>query len=148
MVTPSAKREAVAHLKGTHEVSERRACRLINCDRMMVRYRSRRADDPSLRERLRALARERRRFGYRRLLIFLRREGFTVNHKRLFRIYRGGTPHGAQTGGPQKSPGEQKSPGDKGAHGGSEDARRSLVTGFRLRSTGLRATLSYPGDLR
>jgi hypothetical protein len=38
--------------------------------------------------RLRALARERRRFGYRRLLIFLRREGFAVNHKRLFRIYR------------------------------------------------------------
>src|SRR6476660_2607996 len=35
-----------------------------------------------------SLARERRRFGYRRLLIFLRREGFTVNHKRLFRIYR------------------------------------------------------------
>jgi len=88
MVTPSAKREAVAHLKGTHEVSERRACRLINCDRMMVRYRSRRADDPRLRERLLALARERRRFGYRRLLIFLRREGFIVNHKRLFRIYR------------------------------------------------------------
>jgi putative transposase len=88
MVTPSAKREAVAHLKGAHEVSERRACRLINCDRMMVRYRSRRADDPRLRERLLALARERRRFGYRRLLIFLRREGFIVNHKRLFRIYR------------------------------------------------------------
>jgi putative transposase len=41
-----------------------------------------------LRERLRVLARERRRFGYRRLLIFLRREGFGVNHKRLFRIYR------------------------------------------------------------
>jgi putative transposase len=55
---------------------------------MTVRYRSRRPDDPALRERLRALARERRRFGYRRLLIFLRREGFIVNHKRLFRIYR------------------------------------------------------------
>ena len=37
---------------------------------------------------MRALARERRRFGYRRLLIFLRREGFAINHKRLFRIYR------------------------------------------------------------
>ncbi len=44
--------------------------------------------DPHLRERLVALARERRRFGYRRLLIFLRREGFAVNHKRLFRLYR------------------------------------------------------------
>jgi putative transposase len=88
MVTPTVKREAVAHLKGVHEMSERRACRLIGCDRMTVRYRSRRPDDPRLRERLLALARERRRFGYRRLLIFLRREGFGVNHKRLFRIYR------------------------------------------------------------
>src|SRR5260370_348157 len=55
---------------------------------MTVRYRSRRRHDPRLRERLVALARERRRFGYRRLLIFLRREGFVVNHKRLFRLYR------------------------------------------------------------
>jgi putative transposase len=88
MVTPAVKREAVAHLRTEHEMSERRACRVIGCQRMTVRYRSRRPDDPALRERLRALARERRRFGYRRLLIFLRREGFTVNHKRLFRIYR------------------------------------------------------------
>ncbi len=88
MVTPAVKREAVAHLKMEHEMSERRACRVIGCQRMTVRYRSRRPDDPTLRDRLRALARERRRFGYRRLLIFLRREGFIVNHKRLFRIYR------------------------------------------------------------
>jgi putative transposase len=88
MVTPAVKREAVAHLKGAHEMSERRACKAIGCDRMTVRYRSRRSDDPQLRERLVALARERRRFGYRRLHIFLRREGFVVNHKRLFRIYR------------------------------------------------------------
>ena len=86
MVTPTVKRDAVAHLRSVHEMSERRACRVIGCDRMMVRYRSRRADDPRLRERLVALARERRRFGYRRLLILLRREGFIVNHKRLFRV--------------------------------------------------------------
>ena len=88
MVTPAVKREAVVHLKAAHEMSERRACRAIGCERMTVRYRSRRPNDPKLRERLVALARERRRFGYRRLLIFLRREGFVVNHKRLFRIYR------------------------------------------------------------
>jgi len=88
MVTPAAKREAVAHLKSVHEMSERRACRMIGCQRMTVRYRQRRRDDAKLRERLVALARERRRFGYRRLLIFLRREGFVVNHKRLFRLYR------------------------------------------------------------
>src|SRR5437588_7906751 len=88
MVTPAARREAIAHLRNAQGMSERRACKLIGCDRMMVRYRSQRPDDPALRERLRALANERRRFGYRRLIIFLRREGFVVNHKRLFRIYR------------------------------------------------------------
>ena len=87
-MTPAVKRKAVAHLCAAHEVSQRRACRAIGCDRMTVRYRTRRMDDCRLRERLRALAHERRRFGYRRLLIFLRREGFVVNHKRLFRIYR------------------------------------------------------------
>jgi putative transposase len=88
MVTPAAKREAVAHLGKVHEMSERRACRVVGCDRMTVRYRSRRPDDPKLRDGLGARARARRRFGYRRLLIFLRREGFVVNHKRLLRIYR------------------------------------------------------------
>ena len=55
---------------------------------MTVRYRSRRGADLLLRERLRRLAHERRRFGYRRLHVLLRREGFRVNHKRLFRLYR------------------------------------------------------------
>jgi putative transposase len=88
MVTPAAKREAVAHLRSAFDMSERRACRIIGCVRMTVRYRSRRPDDADLRQRLRALAHERRRFGYRRLHVLLRREGFTVNHKRLFRLYR------------------------------------------------------------
>ncbi len=88
MVTPVAKREAVAHLCSAFDMSERRACRTIGCIRMTVRYRCRRPDDAALRRRLRELAHERRRFGYRRLLVLLRREGFSVNHKRLFRIYR------------------------------------------------------------
>src|ERR1700756_5579542 len=54
----------------------------------MVRDRARRGKKQSLLGPVRALARGRRRFGYRRLLIFLRREGFVINHKRLFRIYR------------------------------------------------------------
>ena len=87
-MTPAAKREAVAHLRTAFDVSERRACRVVGCQRMSVRYRSRRPADAELRERLRALAHQRRRFGYRRLHIFLQREGFVVNHKRLFRIYR------------------------------------------------------------
>lgn len=88
MVTPAAKREAVAHLRSAFDMSERRACRVVGCVRMTVRYRSRKGDDAALRARLRALAQMRRRFGYRRLHVLLRREGFIVNHKRLFRLYR------------------------------------------------------------
>jgi putative transposase len=87
MVTPAARREAVAHLVERHEMSERRACRVIAVDRSGIRYRSTRPDDEELRRRLRALAEERRRFGYRRLHVLLRREGYEVNRKRVQRLY-------------------------------------------------------------
>ena len=67
MVTPVARREAVAHLKVTIEVSQRRACQVIGADRTSMRYRSIRPDDAAMRARLRELAAVRRRFGYRRL---------------------------------------------------------------------------------
>src|SRR5207302_6941017 len=75
MVTPVAKREAVGHLRSAFEVSERRACTVIEADRTSVRYRVRRADDEPIRVRLRELASQRRRFGYRRLHVLLTREG-------------------------------------------------------------------------
>lgn len=68
-------------------MSERRACRVINADRTSVRYRSRRGDDTELRRRLRELANQRRRFGYRRLHILLRREGVMINRKKTQRLY-------------------------------------------------------------
>lgn len=67
MVAPAAKREAVAHLRSVFEMSERRACTVIAADRKTIRYRSRRSFDIELRARLRELANQRRRFGYRRL---------------------------------------------------------------------------------
>jgi len=69
-------------------MSQRRACQVIGSDRSSLRYRSTRPDDGELRERLKALAAERRRFGYRRLHVLLRREGLLVNRKRVQRIYR------------------------------------------------------------
>ena len=69
-------------------MSERRACRVIDADRRSVRYRSTRDDDAELRERLRELANQRRRFGYRRLHILLRREGVMINRKKTQRLYR------------------------------------------------------------
>jgi putative transposase len=88
MVTPAAMREAIAHLRAVHGVSERRACFVLGADRTSVRYRSRRPDDVEIRERLRALSRERRRFGYRRLHLLLNREGIEMNQKKFRRLYR------------------------------------------------------------
>lgn len=88
MVTPVVKRQAVAHLRQSFEVSQRRACQVISADRASMRYASVRPNDAALRARLRELAAQRRRFGYRRLLILLRREGVVVNHKKLRRLYR------------------------------------------------------------
>ncbi len=87
MVTPGARREAVAHLRAEHAVSERRACLVLGADRASVRYRHRRGDDGTVRTKLRELAAERRRFGYRRLHVLLRREGIRINHKKLRRLY-------------------------------------------------------------
>jgi putative transposase len=70
------------------DYSRWRACKLVGIDPKTYRYASRRPDDTAIRVRLRALAAERRRFGYRRLHILLRREGLQLNHKRLFRLYR------------------------------------------------------------
>ena len=68
--------------------SQRRACGLVGMDPRVYRYRSRRGDDTGLRKRLRDLAAERRRFGYRRLHILLKREGVEINRKKLYRLYK------------------------------------------------------------
>jgi putative transposase len=60
---------------------------VIGADRTSVRYRARRADDEPIRVRLRELASERRRFGYRRLHVLFIREGLIMNHKKLRRLY-------------------------------------------------------------
>ncbi len=88
MVGPAAKRDAVAHLKAVLGLSERRACTIVSADRTMIRYRSQRPMDTALRERLRALASERRRFGYRSLFVLLRRDGELSGINRIYRLYR------------------------------------------------------------
>ena len=70
------------------ELSERRACELSGLGRSSYRYRRQRADEAGLRKRLKELAAERRRWGYRRLTVLLRREGQRVNPKRIYRLYR------------------------------------------------------------
>nr|WP_245454310.1 IS3 family transposase [Aquabacter cavernae] len=88
LVTPDARRKAVAHACAAHGVSQRRACKALSVDRTSMRYRSVRPDDAGLREAMRAVAGERRRFGYRRIHVMLRRQGIVMNHKKLRRLYR------------------------------------------------------------
>ena len=72
-----------------YAMSERHACRLVEVARSTKRYRARRKDqETELRQRIRALALGRSRFGYRRLGALLAREWKKVNHKRIYRLYR------------------------------------------------------------
>ena len=85
---PAAQRKAVEHVRQLFAISERRACFILAVDRTSMRYAHRRSDDGDLRSRLREIALERRRFGYRRLGIMLAREGIVMNHNKLLRLYR------------------------------------------------------------
>ena len=88
MVTPAVRREAVVHLCGAHGVSQQQACDVLQIDRSTVRYLSRRGDDAELRDAIKRVSKERRRFGCRRIHVMIAREGFEVNHKKAGRIYR------------------------------------------------------------
>lgn len=85
---PAARRRLVSEIRQRHELSEKRACGLIGITRWINRYQSRRDPQDELRMRLRELAASRVRYGYRRLTVLLRREGWKVNTKRVYRLYR------------------------------------------------------------
>lgn len=84
---PVRRREVVRHFQEAYAVSERRACRASGFGRASHRYKSRRDPQVALRMRLKELAETRVRFGYRRLHVLLRREGWQVNHKTVYRLY-------------------------------------------------------------
>ena len=86
MVTPDARRDAVVHVCQEHGVSQRRACKVLAADRSSVRYKSIRPDDAYLRDAIKKMAAERRRFGYRRIHIMLLRQGVIMNQKKLRRL--------------------------------------------------------------
>jgi len=82
-----ARRSAALQAMADYDVSQRRACRLVGVDPKTVR-RKRVPDCPEIRQRMRQIASERRRFGYRRIGQMLKREGITMNHKKLRRLYK------------------------------------------------------------
>ena len=92
LLSPSRRRRAVEHIRQHWGVSERRACRTVGQPRSTQRYPSRKADwDRSLIERIIKLSKENPRYGYRRAwALLLRREGWHVNKKRIYRLWREG----------------------------------------------------------
>ena len=75
-------------MMGEHRLSQRRACKLLEVDRSSYRYEPKPDRNAELREKLIALAKQKPRYGQRRLLALLKRRGWRVNHKRLERLYR------------------------------------------------------------
>jgi hypothetical protein len=142
MVGPAAKREGVAHLQAVIGVSERRACSIVNADRKMIRYRSCRPPDTELRTQLRDLANERKRFGYRRLFVLLRKGGEPSGINRIYRLYReeGLTvrKRGVAAAGRRNA----------SAYPRRGSRQRALVSGFRPRPTRLRPTVPDPEHRR
>ena len=70
------------------EVSERRACRVLKAPRSTQQYKSTRDDQANLKKRIKEIAETRVRYGYRRIHVLLRREGWAVNPKRIYRLYK------------------------------------------------------------
>ena len=88
MVSPQARRAAVVVLMTERGFGVTRACGLVGISRSLYRYRSRRADSAPLRARIEEIAAVKRRYGYRRVYLRLRREGWSDNRKRVYRVYR------------------------------------------------------------
>jgi putative transposase len=88
MVSPQVRREAVTVLMRERRFGVTRACGLVQISRSLYRYQSRRPQCAGLRERICEIAAVKRRYGYRRVHVVLRREGWLVNRKLTYRLYR------------------------------------------------------------
>ena len=88
MVTPQAKKTSSRWLIEKHGFSQRKACKLVGVQRATARYQSKKPDESALAEKIKSIAYEKKRFGYRRIHMILRREKILVNHKKVFRIYK------------------------------------------------------------
>lgn len=88
MVKPADKRKAVSYLVQNKDLSQRRSCRLLKLHPKIYRYVSLKSNDNVLRSNLIDIAKQRKRFGYRRVHVMLKRKGFDVNHKKVYRIYK------------------------------------------------------------
>jgi transposase InsO family protein len=87
-VRPVRKRKLVDAVCGQWDVSIRRGCRVLEMDTSTYHYKTRRPGQAGLEPRIREICQTRVRFGYRRIHVQLRREGWPINEKKTRRIYR------------------------------------------------------------
>ena len=85
---PARRREAVDRIRATWLVSIRRACSVLQAERSSYHYKGKRRPQAVLNKRIKEIAETRVRYGYRRIHVLLRREGWRVNAKRVWRLYR------------------------------------------------------------
>jgi len=85
---PARRKSAVEHMQIVWQVSVRRACRTLKAARSSLYYKSRRDEQAVLRLRIREIAETRIRYGYRRIHVLLVREGWKVNAKKVYRLYK------------------------------------------------------------
>src|SRR6185369_915335 len=85
---PVRKRKLVDEMRGEWNVSIRRACRVLLFDTSSYHYKSRRPGQAVLEQRIKEICQTRVRYGYRRVHVLLRREGWWLNHKKTYRVYR------------------------------------------------------------
>jgi putative transposase len=87
MARPALKRQAVSYIVDHYAIARRRACRIVKHHRSVQYYSSRKDPRTALRARMRELAQVRMRYGYRRLHVLLRREGWILGRELAYRIY-------------------------------------------------------------
>lgn len=87
MVAPAKARGLIDYIQGTFQVSIRRACSVLVFQKSSYFYQPPRLSQAALKKRIWEIAETRVRYGYRRIHVLLRREGWAVNAKRVYRLY-------------------------------------------------------------
>ena len=88
MLTPQAQKACLGLLVTKHRSSQPKGCQLVGMHRSVARYQAKKQGDATLKTKIQQLAWARRRFGYRRIQLLLRRQGVIINHKRVYRLYK------------------------------------------------------------
>ena len=138
LLTPSLRKRAVTWAVREKGYSQRRACGLVGLHPKTYRYVSKRSGDEGLRKQLRELASQRRRFGYRRLGLMLKRQGIKLNRKKLYRLYK------EERLTVRKRGGRKRALGHAGTDGDPAGPQSALVARLRDGHAGERPALPHP----